>query len=266
MHYYQHNIKDFRSGVINFSREERWLYRDMLDVYYDTEKPLPLEIQDVCDAIGAKASEHEMVAKILRMKFNRTITGWVNERCEFELMSYREKAETARSNGKLGGRPRKNNPVGSYQVPNGLQSGSNPEPAGIPAETGSQANQEPITNNHKPGKQKKSAPPAGDAELFPGVDPQVVADFKALRTRAKAPITPTAMQEIVKQAELAGVTLEGALRICCARGWRGFKASWIQEDRRQGGAGANGQGTLYDRNQAVIEEIIRKESQNAGRG
>jgi hypothetical protein len=77
-------------------------------------------------------------------------------------------------------------------------------------------------------KQKKDAPTgaANDPELFEGVDPQVVADFKALRKAKKCTITPTAVAGIKREAEKAGLTLESALRICCERGWAGFSASW----------------------------------------
>jgi hypothetical protein len=77
-------------------------------------------------------------------------------------------------------------------------------------------------------KQKKDAPvgAANDDELFEGVDPQVVADFKALRKAKKSTITATAIAGIKREAEKAGLTLESALRICCERGWAGFSASW----------------------------------------
>jgi uncharacterized protein YdaU (DUF1376 family) len=167
MHYYKHHIGDFRSGTANMTRQERWLYRDMLDFYYDKEKPLPLEPQDVADQIGAQDTELAMIGKILRLKFNRMETGWVHERCEAELESYRANAEKAKENGKKGGRPRKNNPAGFQQVPSGLQGDSGLEPGGGPEESGSQANHKPLTINHeespipptgaKAGKEKSSA-------------------------------------------------------------------------------------------------------------
>lgn len=150
MHYYKHHIGDFRSGTANMTRQERWLYRDMLDVYYDKEVPLPTSVQDVCDQIGATDEEAHSVAKILRLKFNQTETGWVHDRCEKELESYRASAEQARKNGKLGGRPPKNTSKKTRPVINGFQSGSQQEPAGGPEESGSQANHKPLTTNHKP--------------------------------------------------------------------------------------------------------------------
>lgn len=72
----------------------------------------------------------------------------------------------------------------------------------------------------------KAAPRVALADLFPGVDPQVLADFKILRTKLRAPITPTAAAGIRREAEKAGVTVQHALAMCCERGWRGFKADW----------------------------------------
>lgn len=225
MNYYQFHIGDFRSGTFNMTAQERWIYRDMLDVYYDAEQPFPDNLDKICALVGARRDgDREIVAAVLLLKFTLEPDGYHHERCDREIAEYHAKAEIAKENGKKGGRPSKNNP----KKPSGLFVGSDPVPDRNPKETGSKANHKPLTNNHKPvTKEKPTAPPDGDAELFLNVDSQVVADFKALRKQHKAPITATAMAEIAKQAELAGMTLEGALRVCCSRGWRGFKADWV---------------------------------------
>jgi hypothetical protein len=64
-----------------------------------------------------------------------------------------------------------------------------------------------------------------------GVSDSVWQDFKTLRAKLRAPITATSMAGIVREAEKAGVTLEVALRTCCERGWRGFKADWMAEQK-----------------------------------
>jgi hypothetical protein len=61
------------------------------------------------------------------------------------LAEYQAKAETAKANGKLGGRPRKQK--ATEEKPSGFLSGSDPQATGHPEQTGSQTNQEPITNN-----------------------------------------------------------------------------------------------------------------------
>lgn len=135
------------------TRQARWIYRDMMDVYYDDEKPLSLELDILCDQIGVLLEdERTIVERLLRFKFTKTEEGYTHEVCERVIAEYHGKAEIARANGKLGGRPKK-----THLVSSGFQSGSDPVPIRNPVATGSQANQEPITINHKPEKSKASA-------------------------------------------------------------------------------------------------------------
>lgn len=144
MNYYPHHIGDFRSGTIHMTRPERWIYRDMIDVYYDTEAPLPLDIDMVCNLVGARTDEEcKIVTTLLRFKFAKTDAGYTHERCDIEIRAYHQKAETARTNGQGGGRP-----VGSGKKPKNNPLGSQPVPISLPIETGLKTNQEPITNNH----------------------------------------------------------------------------------------------------------------------
>ena len=69
-------------------------------------------------------------------------------------------------------------------------------------------------------------------DLFPNVDSQVVADFKAHRKAKKAPINATAIAGIEREAQKAGITLQDALTLCCTRGWVGFKAEWVTQPSR----------------------------------
>ncbi|WP_104012205.1 YdaU family protein [Burkholderia anthinoferrum] len=157
MNYYPHHIGDFRSGTVNMTRVERWIYRDLIDVYYDTEKPLPLDLDAVCYAVGVSSEEERRaVANLLRFKFTQTDAGYVHDRCEIEIAAYRSRAETAQENGKKGGRPKKRtgsgsgtkpNPSGTQEKPTGFSPGSHPDASCPPDITGSKTNQEPTTNN-----------------------------------------------------------------------------------------------------------------------
>ena len=40
MHYYSHNIGDFNNSTRHLTRVERALYRELIELYYDTEQPL----------------------------------------------------------------------------------------------------------------------------------------------------------------------------------------------------------------------------------
>lgn len=65
---------------------------------------------------------------------------------------------------------------------------------------------------------KRSAPPDG-------VSLSVWEDY--LKTR-KAKLTGTALKGLRREAGKAGLSLQAALEMCCERGWRGFKADWLQ--------------------------------------
>lgn len=60
------------------------------------------------------------------------------------------------------------------------------------------------------------------------VSPSTWSDFLQIRKAKRAPITSAAVAGIEREARKAGWSLEKALIECCARGWAGFKADWVQ--------------------------------------
>lgn len=73
-------------------------------------------------------------------------------------------------------------------------------------------------------KPKKS----GTTELLAeyGIVDELANDFIAHRKNKKAPITKTAMNGFVREAEKAGISIEDAVRISIEKNWQGFNASW----------------------------------------
>jgi len=79
------------------------------------------------------------------------------------------------------------------------------------------------TKKEKERETKKAvAPPFGVTE-------SVWQDWITLRKSKKAAVTQTALDGIEREARKAGVSLQTALETCCARGWTGFKAEWMEE-------------------------------------
>jgi len=83
-------------------------------------------------------------------------------------------------------------------------------------------NQEPLTINHKPIKEKATSVATPE-----GVNDSVWQEFKSLRKAKKAPITQRAIDAITSEANKVGWTLEKALEECVVRGWQAFKADWV---------------------------------------
>jgi hypothetical protein len=64
-----------------------------------------------------------------------------------------------------------------------------------------------------------------------GVGPEVWDGFLKVRKAKKAPVTQAALAGIEREARKAGWSLNAALTECCARGWAGFKADWVKDEK-----------------------------------
>lgn len=62
-----------------------------------------------------------------------------------------------------------------------------------------------------------------------GVTESVFKDYLEVRKTKKAKWTDTALKGLTKEAEKAGLSLQEAMELCCARGWVGFKADWVKD-------------------------------------
>jgi len=178
-------------------------FRRLLDHYYLHEQAI--KQRDIARQIGMRDHEQEVLT-VLNEFFVSTEVGFINPRADDEIAKYRKFIE----DGKRGAAKR--------WLKDGSREGNSP-PIATPIAT---TNQEPITINHKPKKEKATVVAAPE-----GVSEDVWDSFVKQRKAVRAVITPTVINSIAEQAKLAGWTLEKALAECAARGWRGFKAEWV---------------------------------------
>ena len=134
MHYYQFNIGDYIKSTNHLSIEEDITYRRLIDLYYDTEQPIPNDNPRVLRRIRLGSEYLESLEIILNEFFCLTGKGWENKRCNEDIESYQEYIAKQKANGSKGGRPKK----------------PTAKPAGKPKQTQKKPNQEPLTTNHKP--------------------------------------------------------------------------------------------------------------------
>lgn len=125
MNYYQFHIGDYRSATSHLSNDEDLAYRRLLDMYYDTEKPIPLDIEWVARRIRMTP---EVVKAVLHDMFEVSSQGWGHARCHAEIEAYKAFSDA----GKRGAAKR-------------WLKGCDSPPIATPMQT---INQEPITNNH----------------------------------------------------------------------------------------------------------------------
>ena len=212
MNYYSHHIGDYRRDTSHLSLIEHGAYRQLMDMYYLSEEPISLETEVVFRRLCARTNEEKTAIETILKEFFELENGWVHKRCAKEIEAYKGKADIARSNGKLGGRPKKTNVVilDNLEI---TEAKANHKPLTI--------NQEPLTNINPKAKSQALRPD--------NVLEEVWQDFIAIRTKVKKPFSETALKIMQREADKAGYTLQQALETCCARGWQGFEAKWVIE-------------------------------------
>tara|TARA_R110002110_G_scaffold415835_1_gene657194 strand:+ start:21292 stop:22050 length:759 start_codon:yes stop_codon:yes gene_type:complete len=192
MNYYQFHIADWALHTSHLSLEEEGIYRRLLDYYYDTESPIPTETQPVIRRLRLRGYE-ETVLEILQEFFVLEDDGWHNLRADSEIATYNAKAEQARTNGKKGGRPKKNK-----DLPHDNQEKTQPVISGNPEKSESKANQEPRTINREPKKKGAGKPSpfrADRVDLPAGVDTEAWAEWCKSRSSRRKPISEQAAKK-----------------------------------------------------------------------
>jgi uncharacterized protein YdaU (DUF1376 family) len=91
---------------MHLSPLEHGVYRLLMDAYYATEKPIPLDFEAACRIARCVSKvEQEALGRVLTGFFTETGDGYRQKRIDAEIEAYQAKAQKNRENGKLGGRP-----------------------------------------------------------------------------------------------------------------------------------------------------------------
>ena len=104
MIWYKFHLGDYITHTLHLSDAEDLAYRRLLDLYYMSEKPIPLDTESVSRKIRL---DLDITESVLGEFFEKTETGYRNARCDAEIAKYQHQVETNRSLGKRGGRPKK---------------------------------------------------------------------------------------------------------------------------------------------------------------
>lgn len=139
MHYYQHHIGDFNNATRHLNRIERSVYRDLLDAYYESERPLPADLDRLARLMLCTTPEERTALETVLAEFFTVQDGcYRNARADREIESYQRMS----AGGKRGAETRwtkaRTQPSYTHHIPPLCP----PQPEG-------NSNQEPITNNQE---------------------------------------------------------------------------------------------------------------------
>jgi uncharacterized protein YdaU (DUF1376 family) len=101
--YYQFNIGDYLKHTAHLSPLEDIAYRRLLDIYYDTETPIPTDIPRVSRRLRI---DPDTIKLVLDEFFEYTDSGYRNKRADGEIAAYHAFLEKQKANGIKGGRPK----------------------------------------------------------------------------------------------------------------------------------------------------------------
>jgi len=218
VNYYERHIGDYLKDTAHLSLLEHGVYGRLLDVYYTRE--CGIEDGMVARLIGARSKDEISAMNTVLNEFFVLQAGvWTQSRCDAEIERYQDKQRKASASANA--RWKKNEPH------TGRNANASPDAMRTHSEGNAPNHQTPDTRHQKRNTSAVALPPDG-------VSDSVWTDFLKVRKAKKAPMTDTALDGIRAEAEKAGLTLQEALQMCCARGWQGFKAAWLDDQKRGG--------------------------------
>ena len=200
MHYFQFEIKEWISNTAHLSLEEEAAYLRLIFYYYDSEKPIS---NQELDKIFRKCRIPKDLGCYILDEFFQCDDGeyWIHKRCDQEITRYKAKIEQAVKAGQASVKARLNARLTTV---------------------------EPIIN-HKPltiNQDIKPESPKGSLVCPDDVESSIWHDYLKIRKAKKSPITETALNGLRRESKKANISLSDALKVCCERGWIGFKADW----------------------------------------
>lgn len=132
MYFYKHHIGDYRRDTSHLTLLEHGIYRQLLDLYYMTEKPLDANaLRLIC---ARTTIEIEATKQVLSEFFLKEGDVYIHRRCEDEIVQYHEKSDKASASAKA--RWNKNKDLEDANALNSQSVGN--------------ANHKPLTTNHEP--------------------------------------------------------------------------------------------------------------------
>jgi len=243
MYHFPFHIGDYLAATSHLSNDEDLAFRRILDIYYHTELPIPLDTKWVAKRLRVSV---ESIESVLQDLFTKQDDGFHHKRCDEEITKYK----SFTISGKKGAEVRWGKDKGRVAI--GGASGGDREPIGCLSNPNSNQNQNQNQNQKSITSTSKTIVAKSDCIRPESVSEEVWQDFQTLRRAKKAPLTNSAIMRIEKEAGKASMSLEAALIECCARGWTGFKADWMKGKAEPFSIGAT--------TRKILEQELEKEA------
>lgn len=180
MNYYQHHIGDFNNATRHLSLVERAIYRDLLDMYYDTESAIDASNLDrLARRLQCITDDQVEALKYILDEFFKLEDGLhVNSRCEREIAEYHGKRKQASEAGKASAKKRaaKKQQAQEDCSPSDEQP-DNSSSTTVETPLNENSSDEQPTINHKPLTSNQSYSCSSNAQEQKSLDPSIPIQF-----------------------------------------------------------------------------------------
>lgn len=224
MNYYPHHIGDFNSATRHLTRTERSIYRDLIELYYDREEPLPKDVARLCRLVIAVTDEERTaVEQVLNEFFTETEQGFAHARCDQEIAKFHGMKEAKSQAGKASAAKRARNASKTVnERPTGVQQV-------LPA---CSTNQEPITKNQTDTHTHN----AGAMPAEPGAPSAMTLEWQPDQKLLKAYAMRAGLPVSLFTHDAIGVFVchyAASSRIETEAAWVSLLVKWIKRDTAQ---------------------------------
>lgn len=235
MKHYPHHIGDFDKATRHLTRIERSVYRDLIDLYYDTEQRLTLDKAALCRRIIARSNEESTaVEQVLNEFFTETPTGWYHDRCEAEIAAYHANTSQKAMAGKASAEAKRLKKLQALnEAATHVEQPLNSVETDDQRNSTNQSTNQPINQEPREEAPRKRSAAPSQISKPDDVDQQTWADWLSLRKAKKAPVTDTVVNGARREAETAGMALDAFLQVWCLRGSQGLQADWLRPEERR---------------------------------
>ena len=206
MHYFEYNIKDYRADAFQLTLIQHGAYKQLIDQYYLNEKPLTLNIDDLCYELLIRGDdEKKAIVFILEKFFDKTEDGYAHKRCDVVIKKYKAKSNQSR------------NAVNTRWA---KEKGKDTDV--IRESYDRNTNQEQLTNNKE--------------QFIEFVKPldvnlEVWNNYMTLRRAQNKPITDANIKALRREAANAGLSLNAVITVCVENSWISFRADWVNRKK-----------------------------------
>lgn len=149
MHFYDFNIGEYAKKTQHLTNEEDLAYRRLLDMYYDTEKPIANP--SLSGGLATLSRRLRVSEQAIKNVLDEFFPDGVNKHAEEKITAYYAYIAKQTANGKIGGRPKRTQAKPTVKPK---------KPSAKPTLTTNHlplpTNQEPLTTNQEDSKTKQS--------------------------------------------------------------------------------------------------------------